>query len=101
MYKDKIRIEIEKLSQREDIVFIGYGLKFGSRGAGFLKNIPDDKIIETPVAENLMLSMAIGLSLEGKLPVVIYERMDFILNAMDALVNHLDKIESKIGRAHV
>lgn len=97
MYKDEIKKAMDSLGQRDDVVFIGYGLKYGSKGAGFLKDIDPSKIIETPVAENLMLSMAIGMSLMGYLPVVIYERMDFIMNAMDALVNHLDKIRDISG----
>ena len=48
--------------------------------------------VETPVAENLMVGLAIGMSLAGLRPVVYIERMDFILNALDAIVNHLDKI---------
>jgi pyruvate/2-oxoglutarate/acetoin dehydrogenase E1 component len=45
-----------------------------------------------PVAENLMVGFAIGLSLKGLKPVVFIERMDFWWNASDAIVNHLDKI---------
>lgn len=82
-----------ELSKQLNVIHVGYGLKYGGRAAGSLKNVPDNQIIETPVAENLMLGLAIGLSLTGKLPIVYYERFDFIMNAMDALVNHLDKIE--------
>lgn len=39
-----------------------------------------------------MVGLAIGLAMKGLRPVVFIERMDFILNAMDAIVNHLDKI---------
>jgi pyruvate/2-oxoglutarate/acetoin dehydrogenase E1 component len=45
-----------------------------------------------PVAENLLLGSAIGMALTGLKPVVFIERMDFLMNCMDALVNHLDKI---------
>jgi pyruvate/2-oxoglutarate/acetoin dehydrogenase E1 component len=34
------------------------------------------------------------MSLEGFRPVLFFERHDFILNALDSIVNHLDKIES-------
>lgn len=72
--------------------FVGYGLKAGKASKN-LAGIDPDQIVETPTAENLMLGVAIGLSLRGLLPVVFFERMDFILNAADALVNHLDKIK--------
>lgn len=97
MYKDNIKTAMENLANNDKTLFVGYGLKYGSKGAGFLKNIKESQLIETPVAENLMLSMGIGLSLNGYIPVVIFERFDFIMNAMDALVNHLDKLE-KISR---
>lgn len=90
-YKDALIEANDKLGQNKNTRFIGYGLKRG-RALGTLKNIEQDQIIETPVAENLMAGLAIGLSLKGYCPVVFIERMDFILNAMDAIVNHLDKI---------
>lgn len=78
--------------------FIGYGLtKPDSAGlaagaAGTLVGVPMQQRIETPVAENLMAGLAIGLSLKGYKPVVFYERFDFVINALDAIVNHADKI---------
>ena len=56
--------------------------------------LKDTQLIETPVAENLIVSSAIGLSIEGFKPVVYIERFDFVLNAMDTIVNHLDKIKN-------
>jgi pyruvate/2-oxoglutarate/acetoin dehydrogenase E1 component len=58
-----------------------------------LVNVPDSQKLETPVAENLMSGLAIGMSFEGFLPIIYFERHDFILGAMDAIVNHIDKIE--------
>ena len=49
--------------------------------------------LETPVAENLMCGLALGMSFEGFLPVLFFERHDFMLVAMDAIGNHIDKIE--------
>lgn len=69
-------------------VFVGYGLTRG-RAAGTLRDVPADRIIETTVAENMMTGLAIGLALRGRKPVVYFERMDFLLNALDAIVNHL------------
>lgn len=93
-YKDALTASMELLAQDPLVRFIGYGVKIGGRALGTLKNVPDSQLIEMPVAENLMISFAIGLSLKGLKPVVFIERFDFILNAMDAIVNHLDKIET-------
>ncbi|MHA1938948.1 MAG: thiamine pyrophosphate-dependent enzyme [Candidatus Thorarchaeota archaeon] len=73
-------------------IFIGYNVKYGN-AIGTLKDVPDEQKLETPVAENLMAGLAIGMSFEGFLPVVYYERHDFMLVAADAIINHIDKIE--------
>ena len=73
-------------------IFIGYNVAYGN-AIGTLGNVPDDQKLETPVAENLMAGLAIGMSFEGFLPVVYYERHDFMMVAADAIVNHIDKIE--------
>jgi pyruvate dehydrogenase E1 component beta subunit len=91
-YKDALIEGNTKLGQNKNTRFIGYGLKKG-RALGTLKNIDESQIIETPVAENLMVGLAMGLSLKGYRPVVFIERMDFIMNSMDAIVNHLDKMK--------
>lgn len=73
-------------------VFIGYNTVYGSRMYGTLNGVPTKQCIEMPVAENLMMGMAMGMSLEGYRPVVCFERHDFLLLALDALVNHVDKM---------
>jgi pyruvate dehydrogenase E1 component beta subunit len=73
-------------------VFIGYNIKYGN-AMGNLVNVDDSQKIETPVAENLMAGLAIGMSFEGFRPVVYYERHDFMLVAADAIVNHANHIE--------
>ncbi len=91
-YKDELTKAMESLAADPLVRFIGYGVKIGGRALGTLRNVPDDKLIEMPVAENLMVGFAIGLSLKGLKPVVFIERFDFWWNCSDAIVNHLDKI---------
>ena len=92
-YKDAIKKSMEMLAQDDRFKFLGYNVKYGSMAYGTLKDV-QDKCMETPLAENLMADLAIGLSLEGYRPVVFFERQDFILNSLDAIVNHMDKIDS-------
>jgi len=77
-----------------ETVFIGYNLggKFGN-AMGTLSGVDDDKKIETPVTENLMGSIALGMSLEGFKAVVYYERHDFMLVAADTIGNHINQLE--------
>ena len=93
-YLDAVIESMNMLAKEKNIIFLGYNVNFGSQGYGTLKGVPENKKMETPLAENLMIGLAIGMSLEGYHPVVFFERHDFILNALDGIVNHLDKIES-------
>lgn len=90
-YKDGVTLAMTELGQ-QGAVFIGYNVARGD-AMGTLKEVPLTQKIETPVAENLMTGLAIGMSFEGYLPVVYFERHDFMMIAMDAIVNHVDKIE--------
>lgn len=69
---------------------VGYGLLHGKGANGTLK-IPNEKIVETTVAENLMVGMAQGMAMTGLRPMVYLERGDFVFCCMSALVSHLDK----------
>lgn len=93
-YKDSIKLAMNLLAADPATLFVGYNVGRGSKANGTLTGVSPGQLIETPVAENLMAGMAIGLSLEGFKPVVYFERFDFITNALDAIVNHLDKLET-------
>ena len=91
-YKDAVLESMTNLGSDKDFMCIGYNVLYGD-AMGTLKHVASDKKIETPVAENLMMGLAIGCSFEGFKPIVYFERHDFMMVAMDAIVNHLDKIE--------
>lgn len=93
-YQDAIKQEMEKLAKDDKVIFVGYNISYGSKSYGTLKDVPKEKKLETPVAENLMAGLCIGLAMEGFKPVLFFERHDFMLIALDSLLNHLDKIES-------
>jgi hypothetical protein len=90
-YKDAIVQSMTELGE-SGAIFIGYNVAYGD-AMGTLKGVPKEQKLETPVAENLMAGLAIGMSFEGFIPVLYYERHDFMLVAADAIINHIDKIE--------
>lgn len=92
-YQDALTKSMELLSRDKDVIFVGYNVKHGARATGTLNNVDLSQCLETPVAENLMAGLSIGLGFKKFKPVLYIERHDFILNALDALVNHLDKME--------
>jgi pyruvate dehydrogenase E1 component beta subunit len=95
-FKTELTAAMNNLDRDPLVRFIGYGVTYG-KAMGTLNGVSQNKLIELPVAENLMVGFAIGLALKGLKPVVFFERYDFVLNAMDALVNHLDKITTISG----
>lgn len=92
-YKEAVKKSMETLAQNEKAVFLGYNICFGSKAYGTLANVPDSQKTETPIAENLMIGLATGMALEGYHPLVFFERHDFVLNALDGIVNHVSKLE--------
>jgi len=91
-YQEAVKQSMEMLAKEPRVIFVGYGLAYKGHAYNTLTEVSREKILETPLAENLMTSLGIGLSLEGYLPVIYFERHDFTLIAMDAIINHLDKI---------
>lgn len=90
-FKHAVQKSMNKISENNGF-HIGYSVKFGN-AMDVLNEVDEDKKLETPVAENLMAGLAIGMSLEGYRPVLYFERHDFMLCAADAIVNHINHIE--------
>ncbi len=90
-YKEAMCMSMKELGDK-GYIFIGYNCEKGN-AMGTLEDVDDSQKLETPVAENLMTGIAMGMSFEGFKPVLYFERHDFMLVAMDAIGNHVDKIE--------
>ena len=81
------------LGKQKDTIFIGQTVEYpGSPMFASLENVLKSKKKEMPVAEDMQLGMAIGLALEGYIPISIFPRIDFMMCCMNQLVNHLDKV---------
>lgn len=82
---------MQRLAKNKKVIFLGQQVA-SEDFYGTLKGIPMCRRIEMPVAEEMQVGLSIGLSLEGFIPVSIYQRMDFLPRACDQLVNHLNLI---------
>jgi len=93
-YVDHLIESMEYLAKDPRTIFIGQSVKYsGNSIYNTLKTIPDDRKIETPVFEETQMGLSIGLAMNGFVPVTCYPRFDFLLCAVNQLVNHLDKME--------
>lgn len=85
---------MEFLAQDPRTLFIGQAVAVpGTAMTNTLRDVPHEKLIELPVAEEMQMGMTTGLALAGRVPVSIYPRWNFLLLAINQLVNHLDKID--------
>ena len=79
------------MSSDESVFLLGQGLKspwyVGNTAKGLLEKFGPERIIDTPVSENAVTGAAVGAALVGMRPIVLHPRMDFMLYAMDPIVN--------------
>ena len=93
-YVEHLVESMEYLAKDPRTVFIGQSVAYsGNSIYNTLKTIPNDRKIETPVFEETQMGLSIGLALNGFVPVTCYPRFDFLLLAVNQMVNHLDKME--------
>lgn len=97
--REAITFEMESLVKNPKIVFLGENIINSKRIYGTLDKVPISKCIEMPVAENLIAGTAIGLAFKGYIPICIFQRMDFMLIAADAIINHACLLPKMTGIA--
>jgi len=81
----------ELLSSDPRVFVIGQGLwspwYVGTTMKDLDKKFGRERIIDSPVCENATTGAAVGAALAGMRPIVVHPRMDFMLLAMDPIVN--------------
>lgn len=91
------------LENYQDVFVIGQGLWSPWYVGNTMKNLDDkfgvDRIIDTPVSESACTGAAVGASISGMRPIVVHPRMDFMLYAVDAVVNEAAKWSYMFGGA--
>lgn len=79
------------MAQDTSVFVIGQGVKspwyVGNTAQGLLERFGEKRVIDTPVSENCITGAAVGAAIAGMKPVVVHPRMDFMLYAMDPIIN--------------
>ncbi len=92
-YFDELKKSMNYLADNEKTIFIGQAVEVpGTAMTNTLKEINPKKLLELPVAEEMQMGMTLGLALDGNIPISIFPRWNFVLLAMNQLINHLDKV---------
>ena len=81
----------QMMAHDPSVFLIGQGVKspwyVGNTAAGLLKKFGSGRVIDTPVSENAITGTAVGAALVGMRPVVVHPRVDFMMYAMDPIIN--------------
>lgn len=89
------------LTKYPEVFVIGQGLwspwYVGNSMTALDKKFGVSRIIDTPVSELACTGAAVGASLAGMRPIVVHPRMDFMLYAIDAVVNQAAKWSHMTG----
>lgn len=84
---------MEMCSKDPESIFVGQAVEVEGTGMSkSLNTLPIKQRLELPVDEDFQLGISIGMALEGKRVISIFPRWNFLLLAMNQLVNHLDKL---------
>jgi len=91
-YSQAIREATEQAMKKDKNVFvIGQGVTspwyVGDTTEGLFKEFGEKRVIDTPVSEAAVTGAAVGAAIAGGRPILIHPRMDFMLLAMDQIIN--------------
>jgi 2-oxoisovalerate dehydrogenase E1 component beta subunit len=95
-----------RVSMRSDDRIIVLGEDVGKVGgvfrvtAGLQNEFGEDRVIDTPLSENGIVGTAIGMALNGLIPIAEIQFADFIFPAYDQIVNELAKYRYRSGGDH-
>jgi pyruvate/2-oxoglutarate/acetoin dehydrogenase E1 component len=98
--KDAIREALIEEMRRDPSVFLlGEDLEQATFGVtdGLIDEFGPERVRNTPISENAIIGAAIGAALTGMRPVAEIMFADFLMDAMDPIVNTMAKIRFMTG----
>jgi len=101
-YREALHEALDQSLARDPRVFImGEGVDdvagvFGTT-KGLKEKYGENRVFDTPIAENSLTGIAAGAAMAGLRPILIHARMDFMLLSLDQLVNHASKWHYMFG----
>lgn len=101
-YREALRLALREELQRDERVFLmgeEVGLFEGAYkvSAGLLAEFGPDRVRDTPISEEGFVGAGIGAAMLGERPVVEIMTLNFLLVAMDQVINHAAKIRAMFG----
>lgn len=63
--------------------------------SGLIERFGADRVQDTPLAENMIAGMCVGLAAQGMRPVAEIQFMGFVYPAIDQIVNHMSRLRHR------
>lgn len=101
-YREALRMAMREEMQRDDRVFLmgeEVGVFEGAYkvSAGLLAEFGPDRVRDTPISEEGFVGAGVGAAMLGERPIVEIMTLNFLLVAMDQVINHAAKIRAMFG----
>ncbi|MBX5469295.1 MAG: alpha-ketoacid dehydrogenase subunit beta [Thermoleophilaceae bacterium] len=101
-YREALRLALREELARDERVFVmgeEVGVFDGAYKvtAGLLDEFGPDRVRDTPISEEGFVGAGVGAAMLGERPVVEIMTLNFLLVAMDQVVNHAAKIGAMFG----
>lgn len=94
----------QEMNRDSSVIVMGQGVDDPKAILGTTKNLAEEfgqqRVFDTPIAEDGMTGVAIGAALCGLRPVHVHIRMDFVLLALNQLINMAAKMRYMFGGAY-
>ena len=101
-YREALRLALREEMARDERVFLmgeEVGVFEGSYkvSAGLLAEFGQDRVRDTPISEEGFVGAGVGAAMLGERPVVEIMTINFLLVAIDQVVNHAAKVGAMFG----
>jgi len=101
-YREALRLAMREELERDPSVFLlgeEIGVFQGSYKvtAGLFDDFGPERVMETPISEEGFVGAAVGAAMSGLRPVAEIMTLNFIVVAMDQIVNHAAKVRYMFG----
>jgi pyruvate dehydrogenase E1 component beta subunit len=95
-FNEAIREATKQAMEEDDRVFVfGEGVDFAKGVFGIALDLAkvfgDEKVSDMPMSENAMAGVGVGAAIAGMRPIMVHQRIDFMLLSLDQLANHAAK----------
>jgi pyruvate/2-oxoglutarate/acetoin dehydrogenase E1 component len=85
----------QSMKRDKNVIVMGLGVDdpkgvFGTT-LNLHKKFPKERVFDLPTSENSFTGFALGLSLQGKKPIIVHQRVEFSLLSIDQIINQAAK----------